>query len=62
MGAYSREGAYCKLLALTWGLIRARALIEGRGLNRGFTVLTYYNKGANLLVCSRFFGDILADV
>ena len=31
-------GAYCKLLVLTWGLIRAGGLIEGRGLNRGFTV------------------------
>ena len=39
MGAYSREGAYCKLSALTWGPIRAGdLLIEGMGLNRRFTV------------------------
>ena len=38
MGAYSGEGAYFKLLALTWGLIRVRGLIERRGLNRGFTI------------------------
>ena len=47
MGAYSREGAYCKLLALTWELIQAGGLIEGRGLNRGFTVYLY--KISNIL-------------
>ena len=30
MGAYLGEGAYCKLLTLTWGFIRASG-----GLNRG---------------------------
>ena len=39
IGAYSREGAYSKALALTLRLIRAGGLIEGRGLNRGFTVV-----------------------
>ena len=45
MGAYSSKGAYCKLLALTWGLIRGEGayfkqlaltweLIRGRGQYR----------------------------
>ena len=45
MGAYSGEGGYCKLSALTWGLIRAGGLIERRGLNRGFTVLNILIRG-----------------
>ena len=39
LGAYSREGAYCKKWGLPWGLIQGRGLNREWRLNRVFTVM-----------------------
>ena len=62
------EGAFCKQLALTWGLIRGD-LIEERGLNRGFMVLntlitfqSNYHLRNNLPYVTSFFPSSTANM